>query len=228
MYKIEIVVSENLLKTSKTSNTVQKKTYIIHKMTFFEQVAKKKKVFWHIESADFSWRDSQDNSWSTLSTDNWKRPWKKKRFAGCEKHCNHCSVTDDDHKSRAYRYTRVRKHAVRRQSWFTGTILTWCWANTQSYLQLVRTDSSPNIDFSAQTPDKQSLCGWQIAIIIQKKKRKEKKITDAWFSRATLKRFHRHEKSIRPRYCVIVDECTMCGHLIKRDIADIHKRNLTA
>lgn len=54
------------------------------------------------------------------------------------------------------------KHAVRRKTWFRGTISFWCWANIQSYLQMVRTDSSPDIDFSAQTLDKQSLCDLQI------------------------------------------------------------------
>lgn len=152
-----------------------------------------------------------------------KAALQRKKFAGCEKHC---SVTDDDHKSRAYRYTRVRKHAVRRQSWFTGTILTWCWANTQSYLQLVRTDSSPNIDFSAQTPDKQSLCGWQIAIIVPKKK--EEKNHRRLVFKSDSQVFPQAREKYIAAYCGIVDKCTMCRHLIKRDIADIHKRNLTA
>lgn len=194
MSKIE---SKNLLKTSKTSNTVQKK-YIYHSQNDIFWIAlaglscKKIKHFltYRASLLFMTWLTRQQLE--RLEHRQLKAALQRKKFAGCEKHC---SVTDDDHKSRAYRYTRVRKHAVRRQSWFTGTILTWCWANTQSYLQLVRTDSSPNIDFSAQTPDKQSLCGWQIAIIIQKKKKK-KKITDAWFSSAALNCFHRHEKSI--------------------------------
>lgn len=176
MSKIE---SKNLLKTSKTSNTVQKK-YIYHSQNdiFWIVLAglscKKIKHFltYRVSLLFMTWLTRQQLE--RLEHRQLKAALQRKKFARCEKHC---SVTDDDHKSRAYRYTRVRKHAVRRQSWFTGTILTWCWANTQSYLQLVRTDSSPNIDFSAQTPDKQSLCGWQSAIIIQKKKRRKKSQT---------------------------------------------------
>lgn len=71
----------------------------------------------------------------------------------------------------------LRKHAVRRKTWFRGTISLWCWANIHSYLQQARTESSPDIDFSAQTLDKHSLCDLQITV-----KKKKTPVHDTWWT----------------------------------------------
>lgn len=171
--------------------------------------------WWKLENvhscASLHYQSEKDTKLSLVTSPNVSFPSKQRRTltdtaeeakqqkAAFAKFCagweTHQSVTDDNQKRHRVPVHALWKHAVRRKTWFRGTISFWCWANIQSYLQLSRTDSSPDIDFSAQTLDKQSLCDLQITL------KKKKTAHDTWW---TLKRFRRYKKKID------VDMCTFC------------------